>query len=59
MKIAMAEGLEVTQEVESLAKQYNWFSRYIDDYCDRRLTEEHNLEIENKLNELGVINFEQ
>jgi hypothetical protein len=59
MKITMAEGLEVTQEILDVARGYNWFTVYINSYSDRVNAERKNLEIENKLDELGVINFEQ
>jgi hypothetical protein len=58
MKITMVEGLEVTEEVLALANSYNWFTAYIDSYSDRVRAEEQNIEIELKLEELGVINFE-
>jgi hypothetical protein len=59
MKITMAAGLEVTQEIESLAKSYNWYTSYINSHSDRVRAEEKNIEIELKLDELGVVNFEQ
>ena len=54
----MAEGLEVTEEIVTLANSYNWYTAYIDSYSDRVKAEEQNIEIELKLDELGVINFE-
>jgi len=59
MNITMAEGLEVTQEILDIAKRYNWYTAYINSYSDMKAAEEKNLEIENKLNELGVVNFEK
>lgn len=59
MKITMAEGLEVTQEILDVARGYNWSTVYINSYSDRVNAERKNLEIENELDELGVINFEQ
>lgn len=55
----MAEGLEVTQEILDIAKRYNWYTAYINSYSDMKAAEEKNIEIEDKLNELGVVNFEQ
>ena len=58
MKITMSEGLALTEEIITLANSYNWYTAYIDSYSDRVRAEEWNIEIELKLDELGVINFE-
>jgi putative N-acetylmannosamine-6-phosphate epimerase len=54
MKIQMKDGFEITEEIEQIAKGYDLFSCYIDNYTQMKQAEERNTAIMNKLMELGV-----
>lgn len=54
MIIVMEEGLEVTQEIKDLARGYDVFFRYIDNYGQMEDAESKNNEIMEKLRPLGV-----
>jgi hypothetical protein len=54
MKIQMKEGFEITKEIEQIAKGYDLFSCYIDNYTQMKQAEERNTAIMDKLMELGV-----
>ncbi len=54
MKIEMKEGFEITEEIEQIAKGYDLFSCYIDNYTQMKQAEERNTAIMDKLMELGV-----
>ena len=50
----MKDGFEITEEIEQIAKGYDLFSCYIDNYTQMKQAEERNTAIMNKLMELGV-----
>jgi hypothetical protein len=54
MTIVMKEGLEVTQEIKDLARGYDVYYRYIDNYGQMKDAESKNYEIMRKLRPLGV-----
>jgi hypothetical protein len=54
MKIEMKEGFEITEEIEQIAKGYDFYSHYIDNYGQMMEAREKNKEIMIKLKELGV-----
>ena len=54
MKIEMKEGFEITEEIQQIAKGYDLFSCYIDNYTQMKKAEENNTAIMDKLRELGV-----
>ena len=54
MKIEMKEGFEITEEIERIAKGYDFNYRYIDNYGQMKQAEERNTTIMRKLKELGV-----
>ena len=54
MIIVMEEGLEVTQEIKDLARGYDVYFRYIDNYGQMKDAEYKNSEIMEKLRPLGV-----
>jgi hypothetical protein len=54
MTIVMKEGLEVTQEIKDLARGYDVYYRYIDNYGQMKDAESKNYEIMGKLRPLGV-----
>jgi len=54
MKIQMKQGFEITEEIEQIAKGYDLFSCYIDNYTQMKQAEERNTAIMDKLMELGV-----
>jgi len=55
MKIIMKEGYEITEEIENLYRQYNFYSSYIDNYGQMKEAEHKNNEIMIKLKELNVL----
>jgi hypothetical protein len=54
MKIEMKEGFEITEEIEQIAKGYDFYSHYIDNYGQMMEAREKNIKIMDKLKELGV-----
>ena len=54
MNIVMKEGFEVTQEIKDLARGYEVFTCYIDNYTQMKQAEEKNHAILEKLKPLGV-----
>lgn len=54
MKIEMKDGFEITEEIQTIAKGYDLFSCYIDNYTQMKQAEENNTAIMDKLRELGV-----
>ena len=54
MNIIMKEGFEVTQEILDLAKGYDVYYRYIDNYGQMQEAETKNAIILEKLKPLGV-----
>jgi hypothetical protein len=54
MKIEMKEGFEITEEIEQIAKGYDFYSHYIDNYGQMMEAREKNTAIMIKLKELGV-----
>lgn len=59
MKIEMKQGFEITEEIERIAKGYDFNYRYIDNYGQMKEAEEKNTAIIIKLKELGVNNLKQ
>jgi outer membrane receptor for Fe3+-dicitrate len=55
MKITMKEGYEITEEIENIAKYYDFNYYYIDNYGQMKEAEYKNNEIMNKLKELNVL----
>ena len=55
----MKEGFEITEEIEQIAKCYDFNYRYIDNYGQMKEAEEKNTAIIIKLKELGVNNLKQ
>jgi hypothetical protein len=54
MIIVMEDGLEVTQEIKDLARGYDVYYRYIDNYGQMMDAESKNNKIMAKLKPLGV-----
>ena len=54
MKIEMKEGFEITEEIEQIAKGYDFYSHYIDNYGQMMEAREKKTAIMIKLKELGV-----
>ena len=54
MNIVMKEGFEVTQEIKDLARGYDVYTCYIDNYTQMKEAEEKNHAILEKLKPLGV-----
>lgn len=54
MTFIMEEGFEVTQEIRDLARGYDVYFRYIDNYGQMCDAEKRNEEIMEKLRPLGV-----
>ena len=54
MKIQMKDGFEITEEIQTIAKGYDLFSCYIENYTQMKQAEESNTAIMDKLRELGV-----
>lgn len=54
MEIVMKEGFEVTQEIKDMARGYDVYYRYIDNYGQMKEAEEKNYVILEKLKPLGV-----
>ena len=50
----MKDGFEITDEIKTIAKGYDLFSCYIDNYTQMKKAEENNTAIMDKLRELGV-----
>lgn len=57
MRIEMQEGKEVTDEIITLAKEYNFYARYVDSYTQMREIEANNYNIIVQLKKLGVKNL--
>ena len=55
MKITMKEGYEITEEIENIAKYYDFNYYYIDNYGQMKEAEYKNNEIMIKLKELNVL----
>ena len=51
----MKEGYEITEEIENLYRQYDFYSSYIDNYGQMKEAEYKNNEIMIKLKELNVL----
>jgi hypothetical protein len=54
MKIQMKDGFEITEEIQTIAKGYDLFTCYIENYTQMKQAEERNTAIMDKLMELGV-----
>lgn len=54
MNIVMKEGFELTQEIIDLARGYDVYSCYIDNYTQMKQAEEKNRSIMDILGPLGV-----
>ena len=54
MKIEMKQGFEITEEIEQIARGYDFYSHYIDNYGQMMEAREKNTAIMIKLKELGV-----
>ena len=54
MEIIMKEGFELTQEIKDLARGYDVYTCYIDNYTQMKQAEEKNHAILEKLKPLGV-----
>lgn len=54
MTIEMEEGFELTQEIKDLARGYDAYYMYIDNYGQMKEAEANNNEIMKKLRPLGV-----
>lgn len=54
MKIIMKDGYNVTEEIEKIAKAYNFYTDYINNYSQMLSAKEKNSEIMKELSELGV-----
>ena len=50
----MKDGFEITEEIQKIAKGYDLFTCYIDNYTQMKQAEERNTAIMEKLRELGV-----
>jgi len=50
----MKQGFEITEEIEQIAKGYDFYSHYIDNYGQMMEAREKNITIMDKLKELGV-----
>lgn len=59
MDIIMKEGFEVTEEILVLAKGYDVYTCYIDNYTQMKEAEEKNHAILEKLKPLGVERIRQ
>ena len=59
MRIEMKEGYEITEEIMQIAKGYNFYACYIDNYTQMKEAEYKNSEIMEKLKELGVLKLKQ
>ena len=55
MKIIMKEGYEITDEIKKIAKNYDFYYYYIDNYGQMKEAEYRNNEIMKKLKELNVL----
>lgn len=54
MRIVMQEGFEVTPQIEEIARRYDLYVAYIDNYGQRQEAEAKNSKIMQELRELGV-----
>ena len=54
MKIIMKEGFDLTEEIQNIAKGYDFHTCYIDNYGQMKDAEEKNRVIMDKLKELNV-----
>ena len=54
MKIEMKPGFEITEEIQQIASNYDFYSCYIDNYTQMKQAEDKNEAIMQKLNNLGV-----
>jgi len=59
MRIEMKDGYEITEEILQIAKGYNFYACYIDSYTQMKAAEDKNIEIMQKLRELGVEKLKQ
>lgn len=59
MRIEMKDGYEITEEILQIAKGYNFYACYIDSYTQMKSAEDKNIEIMQKLRELGVEKLKQ
>lgn len=55
MKITMKEGYQITEEIQNIAKYYDFNYYYIDNYGQMKEAEYKNNEIMIKLKELNVL----
>jgi hypothetical protein len=54
MKIIMKEGFEITEEIQNIARWYDFYTCYIDNYGQMKDAEEKNRVIMDRLKELNV-----
>ena len=59
MEIIMKEGFELTQEIKDLARGYDVYTCYIDNYTQMKQAEEKNDDILEKLEPFGVERIRQ
>lgn len=57
IEIQFSDGSEITEEICTLLRSYDFYACYIDDYTQYKNAERRNAEIENKLEKLGVKQF--
>ena len=50
----MKDGFEITEEIQTIAKGYDLFTCYIENYTQMKQAEESNTAIMDKLRKLGV-----
>ena len=53
-RIKMKKGFKITNEIEKLFNQYDFYVQYIDNYSQRRDAERKNGKIKTQLSKLGV-----
>ena len=53
-RIKMKKGSKITDEIEKLFNQYDFYVQYIDNYSQRRDAERKNGKIKTQLSKLGV-----
>ncbi len=54
MKIIMKSGFEITEEIQNIAKGYDFYTCYIDNYGQMKEAEYKNEAIMEKLKQLNV-----
>lgn len=59
MEIVMKEGFEVTEEIKDMARGYDVYTCYIDNYTQMKEAEDKNYAILEKLKPLGVERIRQ